>query len=89
MHRCGVGLDHDLEARSEQGASICWQCAAQEEETILYLPGLNILFKICMKVLPAFDIRRVSTTHSKSFNCPGDLLRPELVQFCITSPNLS
>jgi hypothetical protein len=55
----------------------------------MYLPGLNGLFKVYMEALPTFEIRRVNTTHLKSFNCAGYFLGPELVQFHITLPNLS
>jgi hypothetical protein len=42
-----------------------------------------------MGIRPAFEIARENTTRIKVFNCAGYLLRPELVQFDVTSPNFS
>lgn len=42
-----------------------------------------------MGIRPAFEIARVNTTRIKGFSCAGYLLRPELVQFDVTSPNFS
>ncbi len=55
----------------------------------MYLPGHNSLFEVCVKIRPAFEIARVSSTHIEGFNYAGYLLRPELVQFNVTSFDLS
>ena len=42
-----------------------------------------------MDISPAIEIAQVITTRIKGFNCAAYLLRPELLQFDITSPNFS
>ena len=55
---------------------------------MLYLPGLDVFFQIYIRVLLAFKIRRVNTTHLKGFNYAVYLLCPKLVQFHVTLRNL-
>ena len=55
----------------------------------MYLPRLNGLFKVWVKLPPGFEICWVNTPHLKGFNRAGYLVCPELVQFHVTLPNLS
>src|SRR5229473_1753434 len=87
---CGVQYEyHHWVAHPEQGGfdqPVLWSTGVR---TTLYLPRFNGLFEARVKVSPAFEIRPVNATLLEGFHRAGYLLRPEIVQFCVTKRNLS